>query len=73
MNVHESGKLDDQTRLLAIEMRDTADALPKQPQGTSVPMPTNEDQAALMALIGTRWLGDNAPHRLKSQDAQHDR
>jgi len=32
--------------------------------GESVPMPINEDQASMMALLGHRWLQDNAPHRL---------
>lgn len=30
-----------------------------------VPMPTNADQAALMALLGEIWLRDNAPERLR--------
>jgi hypothetical protein len=29
-------------------------------------MPQNADQAALMALLGTKWLEDNAPERLKA-------
>lgn len=32
----------------------------------SVPVPKNEDQAALMALIGENWLRENAPHRLRT-------
>lgn len=31
-----------------------------------VRIPTTESEAALMVLLGTRWLEDNAPHRLKS-------
>lgn len=34
-------------------------------QPDAVPMPTNADQAAAMALIGERWLRDNAPERLR--------
>ncbi len=29
-----------------------------------VPLPTNEDQAVLMALLGTNWLSQHSPHRL---------
>lgn len=32
----------------------------------SVPMPTNENQAVLMALIGTKWVEEHAPHRLRN-------
>lgn len=35
-----------------------------QPKGT-VPMPTNEDEAVGMALVGEAWLREHAPHRLK--------
>ena len=31
-----------------------------------VQMPTNEDEAAGMVLIGEAWLRYNAPHRLKN-------
>lgn len=34
--------------------------------GECVPLPKSEDQAALMALLGEKWLRDNAPHRLRS-------
>lgn len=43
-------------------------ALAAQPKGT-VPMPTNEDEAAGMALVGEAWLRANAPHRLKHAQA----
>lgn len=35
------------------------------PDHKSVPMPQNEDEAALMALLGELWLREHAPHRLK--------
>lgn len=31
-----------------------------------VKIPTNEDEAALMALLGMNWLKEHAPHRLRS-------
>ena len=30
----------------------------------SVRIPSGEDEAVLMVLLGTKWLQDNAPHRL---------
>lgn len=33
----------------------------------TVPVPTDADQAAMMVLIGTQWLRQNAPERLKQQ------
>lgn len=33
-------------------------------------IPTNEDQAAAMQMIGLRWLQQNAPHRLKQSVTQ---
>ncbi len=35
-----------------------------------VKMPETEDEAAGMAIIGERWLRDNAPHRLRSLAAR---
>lgn len=38
---------------------------PSQPvPADRIKIPTNEDEAAGMALLGTKWLEDNAPHRL---------
>lgn len=34
-----------------------------------LPLPQNEHEAALMALIGTNWLTEHAPHRLKKPPA----
>jgi hypothetical protein len=35
-----------------------------------VPFPENEEQAVAMAIVGTQWLKENAPHRLTpSQDS----
>ena len=31
-----------------------------------VPMPRNADEAAAMAVLGDRWLQDNAPERLRT-------
>ena len=33
-----------------------------------VPLPTNEEEAKTMALLGTDWLKNNAPHLLKNPD-----
>lgn len=41
-------------------------AAPTVPAGESTPIPVNEEQAALMTLLGTQWLEQNAPHRLKA-------
>lgn len=35
----------------------------------AVPIPTTEEQATGMALLGTNWLLKHAPHRLKSAQA----
>lgn len=35
-------------------------------QRAEVPMPTNEDQAAAMSLVGEAWLREHAPHRLRA-------
>lgn len=49
----------------AIEVAQEIDRLAAAQLGT-VPMPNNADQAAAMALIGERWLRDNAPERLRA-------
>lgn len=36
--------------------------------GQSVRIPTSENEAVLMALLGTQWLEQNAPHRLRSTE-----
>lgn len=36
-----------------------------QEEAREVALPQNEDQAALMALLGTNWLMQHAPHRLR--------
>ena len=46
-----------------------ANVQPKGMDGDTVPMPQNADQAAAMALLGERWLRDNAPERLKATQA----
>lgn len=33
-------------------------------EGKTVRIPTSEDEAALMILLGTQYLQQNAPHRL---------
>lgn len=38
----------------------------EQNPGCDVPIPVNEDQAALMALVGINWLKEHAPHKLAS-------
>ena len=42
---------------------------PQAQQSDHVPMPQNEDQAFAMQTVGYAWLRDNAPHRLKAQQA----
>lgn len=42
-------------------------AQPEAKPGDRVPMPQNEDQAALMCLIGESWLRHNSPHRLRPE------
>jgi hypothetical protein len=43
------------------------------PAGT-VKIPTCEDEAAMMCLLGSKWLEDNAPHRLRETYKQeHER
>lgn len=38
----------------------------------AVPMPTTEDEAAAMQMLGQAWLEQNAPHRLKPAPAPAD-
>lgn len=38
----------------------------------SVKLPTGEDEAALMVLLGTNWLEQNAPHRLKATPSKQE-
>jgi hypothetical protein len=38
-----------------------------QPHATSVKIPTTADEAALMVLLGTDWLKNHAPERLRSE------
>lgn len=38
-----------------------------EPSGDTVPVPQNADQAALMVLLGTDWLNQHAPERLKPE------
>lgn len=38
--------------------------------GTTVRMPTTEDEAAMMAVIGEAWLREHAPHRLRANERQ---
>lgn len=42
----------------------------QQPQGDTVPMPQNADQAQMMANLGISWLEANAPERLKQPQVQ---
>lgn len=42
----------------------SAHAAPAQ-DAQAVKIPTSEDEAALMVLLGTDWLKQHAPHRLK--------
>lgn len=51
------------------EVRDTRARLSAAPAAQPVgdmPMPTNEDQAAAMQMLGQAWLEQHAPHRLKA-------
>lgn len=36
-------------------------------------LPTNENEAAGMAIVGERWLKDNAPHRILAPDELDDK
>ena len=38
-----------------------------EPSGDAVPVPQHADQAALMVLLGTDWLKQNAPERLRPE------
>jgi hypothetical protein len=37
--------------------------------GDHVRVPTSDDEAAMMVLLGERWLRENAPHRLRADTA----
>lgn len=64
--------------LRTIVLEASARALAAIPADT-VKIPTGEDEAALMVLLGTDWLKQHAPHRLKAstredrEDAQRER
>ena len=45
-------------------------SLPHPTEPGTVPMPTNEDEAAAMALLGHAWLKEHAPHRLRDHPTE---
>lgn len=47
-------------------LRAAARALRADPDGSTVRIPTSADEAALMALLGTNYLKDHAPDRLRA-------
>lgn len=51
------------------EAREFADVAPRDVPEGFIPMPRNADEAAAMAVLGERWLRDNAPERLIPTDA----
>lgn len=68
-----SGFFDTATQAVVAWNRRPAAPLPPQSPADTVPVPTNADQAALMALLGEAWLREHAPERLRAPQSPAER